>query len=263
MKLMTIITWIVVFCLVSPLAMAVYFDDGLVHDIDYELDPVYVDYGAPGMGTTVNLLEGGVVGGNMEGFENCTINISGGSIPYGYLEAYGYTQVHLSAGFISDHLRARGYETVTQVTVSGGSIGSGGLWGSDNSQVHLSGGSIDSIIWAYENSQFRISGGSIGTKVIAEHQAVITIYGSDFAINGVPFGYGELRSVLGGNHGSEPIRRLTGMLYSGEPIDNDFYIGQNASIILTPIPEPSLAILLVGLLFKLKLKQNLFKNRTP
>lgn len=68
-------------------------------------------------------------------------------------------------------------------------------------------------------------------------------------IDGVPIDYGEITSINGSSYGSEPIRHLTGWI--GEPlnpipINNDFYIGHNAKIILAPIPEPS-TLLLFGL----------------
>ena len=65
---------------------------------------------------------------------------------------------------------------------------------------------------------------------------VISIHGSDFAVDGVPFGYGELTSILGGSPWDEPNRNLTGTLASGEPINNGFYIGYDAKIVLVPAP---------------------------
>ncbi|MBA7632239.1 hypothetical protein ES703_39782 [subsurface metagenome] len=65
-----------------------------------------------------------------------------------------------------------------------------------------------------------------------------TIIGSDFAVDGQPFGYGELTSI--GYNGNEPNRRLTGVLASGDLLDNNFCIyGDNAKIVLTPIPAPA------------------------
>jgi len=73
---------------------------------------------------------------------------------------------------------------------------------------------------------------------------VLTIDGSDFAVDGTDVGYTELYSILGLNASDEPIRRLTGTLFNGEPINNDFHIGSNAKIVL--IPEPA-TLLLLGL----------------
>ncbi len=74
--------------------------------------------------------------------------------------------------------------------------------------------------------------------------ATLTIYGSDFVVDGQPFGYGELTSILGGNWTDEPSRRLIGTLDSGDLIDNGFRIDHNAKIVL--IPEPA-TLLLLGL----------------
>jgi len=77
---------------------------------------------------------------------------------------------------------------------------------------------------------------------------MMQIFGSDFAVDGEPFGYGELTSILGGDPGYEPHRRLTGTLASGELFNNQFKIGYDARIVL--IPEPAtMALLGIGLLF--------------
>jgi len=74
--------------------------------------------------------------------------------------------------------------------------------------------------------------------LISEQSAVITIHGSDFAVNGFPFGNYEFTSIYGGAPDPliEPLRHLTGTLASGEPIANDFYIGQGGKIVLIPTP---------------------------
>ncbi len=77
---------------------------------------------------------------------------------------------------------------------------------------------------------------------------MIQIFGFDFAVDGQPFGYGELSSILGGWPSDEPLRHLTGTLLSGELFDNDFRIGYDAKIVL--IPEPASAVILgLGSLF--------------
>jgi hypothetical protein len=73
-------------------------------------------------------------------------------------------------------------------------------------------------------------------------ESQIKIFGSDFAVDGKPLGYGELTSILSGNPLDEPFRHLTGTLLSRELIDNDFRIGYNARIVL--IPEPASAVML-------------------
>ena len=72
--------------------------------------------------------------------------------------------------------------------------------------------------------------------MVVDAAGILTIHGSDFAVDGEPFGYGELTSILGGAHWDEPSRYLTGTLVSGEPIDNGSYIGHDGKIVLVPAP---------------------------
>ena len=72
--------------------------------------------------------------------------------------------------------------------------------------------------------------------------ASLTIHGSDFAIDGSPVGLGEITSILGGSYWYEPYRRLTGTVANGDIINNQFRIGNDASIVL--VPEPATLLLL-------------------
>ena len=63
-------------------------------------------------------------------------------------------------------------------------------------------------------------------------------------------GYGELASIFGGKYQDEPLRHLTGMLNSGDLLDNDFYIGYDAKIVLAPEPATLLLVGLGGLMFR-------------
>ncbi len=119
--------------------------------------------------------------------------------------------------------------------MSGGSIGKN-LWASGSSQVDLFGGSIGGYLYASGSSQVDLFGGSIGDELISSSSAILTIDGSDFAVDGAPFGYGELTSILGGSWTDETSRHLTGTLASGELIGNDFYIGHDGKIVLIPAP---------------------------
>ncbi len=225
MKTKSVTIWImvVVLCLASSQAMAlVEFKDGGIHNIDYEMkDDVWVDHQILEMQTTVNLLPGGQIW---------------------RLIAHWSSRVTMSGGTIDTELIAF---RSSQITVSGGQIGDL-LYAEDDSQVAFTGGSIG---WLYtiNNSQVTVSGGQIGGNIFAGYDTgddnQITFLGRDFAVNGVPFGYGELKSILAGTPYDEPARHLTGILASGEPLDNDFYIGGNAKIVLA-IPEPATLFLL-------------------
>ena len=237
----------------SPVLGRVDFADGGSHDIDYVIDDdVWVDYQAPGMQITVNFLDGGWITfpHRLSGYEDSIVNILGGAIDL-YL-AYDSSQVDISGGSIRQ-LLALGSSRVSfyggsigealaahgssQVDISGGSIG-GLLDACYSSQVHISGGSIGTYLFAWHSSQVHISGGYVGGSLFADYEGILTILGSDFAVDGVPFGYGELTSILGSDSfdPDEPTRHLTGTLASGELIGNDFYIGHDAKIVLIPAP---------------------------
>lgn len=88
-----------------------------------------------------------------------------------------------------------------------------------------------------------MSGGLFQGDLYVNDSSILKIYGSDFAVNGGPFAYGEITSILGGSPSNEPYRHLTGTLANGERISNDFHIGNDAKIVLAPIPAPSAMLL--------------------
>ena len=88
----------------------------------------------------------------------------------------------------------------------------------------------------------RLENSVVFPEATVSDNAVVTIDGSDFAVDGTDVGYIELTSVLGLGWSNEPHRRLTGTLLSGEPLDNDFRIGENARIVL--VPEPGTALMI-------------------
>lgn len=203
-----------------------YFQDGQTHDIDYIInDNVRVDL-TYGVHTEVNLLPTGQIVGYLIGNYDSRLNISGGTID-------------------NDLVAFRN----SQVIVSGGKI-SGKLYGEDDSKIEFNGGLVGNLM-TINHAQIKVSGGKIVGDIHNGYESSdysqITFLGSDFNINGVPSGYGELKSILGGHWNDEPVRHLTGILASGELINNDFYIGGNAKIILA-VPEPA-TLLLFGLGF--------------
>lgn len=182
---------------------AIIISDGQTHNIDYAIDDsLWIDYEAPGVHTTVNMLDGS-------------------SIEY-WLEPYGDSRLNIIGSY----------------------SGRAGLRAFDRSQVEIYAGWMGDYLQAWDNTRINMSGGTLLNELVSDDSAVLTIHGSDFAVDGQPFGYGELTSLLGGYSYDEPVRHLTGTLANGESIDNDFYIGKNASIVL--IPEPA-TLLLLGL----------------
>ena len=144
------------------------------------------------------------------------VTVSGGST--NYLFAYDSSQVTVSGGSINDYFYA---------------LGSG--------QVAVSGGSINYLVGDY-SGQIAISGGLIGEEMLVKHTAVLTIDGWDFAVDGMPVGYTELYSIFGGTYRDEPYRQLTGTLLSGDPVNDQFRIGNSGKIVL--VPEPATLLLL-------------------
>ena len=126
------------------------------------------------------------------------------------------------------------------INILGGSI-TDDLQGQDNTEVNIYSGSIGDTFYVNENCIATMSGGSVGEFAIFDDSRQ-TIIGSDFAVNGIVFGYGSLTSILGGSYQNELARRLTGTLDNGEFLDDIFYIGNNAQITL--IPEPATLVLL-------------------
>jgi len=179
---------------------------------------------------------GGSIGQDVTAYDNSQVNVSDGTM--GHVKSYGNTQTIISGGSM---LGIYSYDS-THVSVSDGMINNISAFGS--SQVNFSGGTLGHTLEVVENSQVTFSGGLVQNRIVAENDGILRIIGSDFAVDGTPVGYTELYSLLGGDWHSEPHRRLTGTLLSGEPIDNEFYISYNAQIVLTPEPA---TLLLLGL----------------
>ncbi|MCJ7730067.1 MAG: PKD domain-containing protein [Sedimentisphaerales bacterium] len=257
MKNVRMTIWMVVTVLVMAAGNifgAMEFKDGGTHNIDYafHISDIYVDYLTPGMQTTINLLSGGDVQGfnayedsriniidgyvgNLDARDRSQVTMSGGTA--GCLDARDSSQVTMSGGLVRDNLRSWGN---SQVTISGGSVG---IWliTLGNSQVTMSGGTNACSLNTYDSSRFNWSGGTMEGELMLGMEdgstAIVTIYGYNFAIDGTPFGFGEITSILGGDWGDEPFRHLSGTLLSGDLLNNDFRIGYNAKIILVPEPN--------------------------
>ena len=137
-----LVTAVVLFVDASRVLAVIEFNDGGVHDIDYEInDNVRVDYQSPGMGTTVNILEGGEITTYhyLHGFEDSIINIVDGATRQ--VRAFDSSKVTVSGGYTS----ALHAEDSSQVTVSGGRIVEFYIYGS--SQVDVSGGHSEKSCW--------------------------------------------------------------------------------------------------------------------
>ena len=145
----------------------------------------------------------------------------------------------VDGGEISDWLSVFDY---SQINISGGSIG----WVVETyeySQATISGGSIVNSLYAFSESNVEISGGLIGDELNVRDNSLVEIYGSNFAVDSIPVGYGQI-TVGTINELGMLTGTLTGILDSGELINNAFNIDPDATIFL--VPEPA-TLLLVGL----------------
>lgn len=210
------VPFIVIFVYIPVTLATLTFDDGGIHTIDFAVDEEVEVYDSPtGDPTTVNLVTGGSIDHRLRVFGNSHANVSDG---YLRLDLYAYDN--------------------SQVTFSGGTIDAG-LYGFQNSHITFSGGLIHDLR-SYDNSQIDFMGGEIVTDIRAgwfdfgPHTGVITIYGSNFN-----YPFGDITASFG---------ILTGTLANGDLIYNDFYIYDNASIVLVPAPD---AVILgsIGLAF--------------
>ena len=170
----------------------------------------------------------------METHDASTANLSGG---FNDLFAYGSSTVNLTGESVGEIWAA--YDSSTMNIPGGGSdflqahdssevnISGGLFWpsASESSKVNVSGGTI--ALSASDSAAVTISGGTITSLAAGEesgaHTCVITVEGSGFN-----YPYGSISDVTG---------TLTGTLAGGDPINADFDIYSNASIVL--VPEPS------------------------
>jgi hypothetical protein len=186
-----------------------WFNDGQTHDIsNLVYATVYVDNMATGMQSTVNLLDGGKLG---------KTNFTTGS-----LCTYNNAIANISGGRVDGVVQAN-----------------------NNSRLTMSSGSVGGDLYSFNSSQLTMSGGTIGGQIIFDELAILTLEGSNFAIDGTPIGLGEIKSVLGGDYSNEPYRTLTGTLANGDILNKRFQIGNDATIVLVPEPA-TLALLGLG-----------------
>ena len=139
--------------------------------------------------------------------------------------------------------------------IDGGSINWFECYGAG--KIGVLGGTVEGTLCAFDNSQVTVSGGVLNGYLIVAENGEMIIFGNDFSVDGEPVGFGKLTYVRG-DGGDELARRLSGVLASGDRINNRFFIEDNSSsIILAPVssvPEPSgILILSMGLagLFRL------------
>ena len=211
------------------------FDDGGYHVIDYLINqPVDVDEYTPGAGTRVDLVEGGLIKAWLDAHEDSRVTISGGEIGAS-LKARGNAHVTIEAGKIGGPIRARDRSVIE---ISGGLMDS---WVQtfDNVEATISGGDIGLFVEAWDSSRITISGGKISERIASIRDALITLVGRDFAVNGTSVGYGGFASDYASSG------TLTGTLANGDALNNPFGLIHPGADILF-VPEPA-TVLILGL----------------
>ena len=199
------------------------FKDGGTHNINYTIDDdVWVDNGAPGMHTKVNLLTGGSINFDFSSREDSEITMLDGTVVK-YLAAHNNSHI----------------------TMSGGSVESC-LYAVDNASVTMSGGWV-SLLRAQGSSQVTMSGGLSDRGLEVYDSGQLIIDGSNFAINGIPVPYGQY-------YGADYFTgQLTGTLANSDILNSRFYIDSAAAkIVLVPEPVTLLLLSLGGLLLRKK-----------
>jgi hypothetical protein len=187
------------------------FKDGGTHNIDYTIsDTVWVDYLSSVNQTTVNVLNGGMIIGELDAYNNSCVTMGGGTVTE-RLETHGNSHI----------------------TMTNGSAGNS-LWAYDNSQLTMSGGSINKHLRALDNSNITLIGGVVTEDLSAYDSSTITLYGYDFGTSGGLNLVGN--KVIG-------TGILTGKWFDGI----GFIIPINANSItanIYAIPEPATLLLL-------------------
>jgi len=216
---------VVLFLGACPALGLVEFKDGLTHDINYSIDDnVWVDYEAPGMSTTVNLLTGGSVQEDIRGFTDARINVRGGSV-IGRLQAWESSRVDMSDGSIGVDLSSH---NSSQVNISGGSI-EFSLLTYDSSQVGISGGSIGVSLISQGLSKVNITGGSIADYLKSLGESRVDISGGSIGVELFSDDYSKV-NISGGSIGSLYSYDTSRVNISGGAISNDLKSGDFARV---------------------------------
>lgn len=206
-------------------ATVLFFDDGVVHDVSWatDIDVVVLNSYPEHTPTTLNLLAGGRIGTIGQG--DSDLNVFGASV----INMFDSSDVEHDLIAHDD----------STVNIYGGSVHHD-LITLDASQVNMYGGGVGPDLHIKDDSHVTISGGWVGGgfggSVFLRNDSVTVIKGSNFEIDGQPLGYGVFTTL------DITSGKLTGMLLGGQPLNSNFYLYDNASLVL--IPEPATLFLL-------------------
>jgi hypothetical protein len=189
-------------------------------------------------GVSIVLVSGGSVGGTLTGLQDAILAISDGSV--GAVKANEYTTVAISGGSVVGNLEL-GFGA--SGTLDGGTIG-GNVFLVIGGQLTVTGGTVVGGIFPNDGSHVTIRGGTFvgGLQARDDPGERFIIFGNHFAVDGQPVPFGPI-AALGGT--------LTGTLQSGEPIETPFFHAcyePGTCFITLALPEPSLPLVVASVL---------------
>ncbi len=202
------------------------FNDGGTHHIYYSTSNAnYVYDTFDGTPTTLIFDPGNYTYNNTLVDHSSFIKIYGGRCLSG-VKSEGNSSVYMEDGIIESGFSCSSRSTVTMV---GGTVGHTTSI-KNNGYFEMSGGTLERLEVYGTTAKALIKGGVITGEIESgslsgPFESVITIVGAGFN-----YPYGEIPVDSG---------ILTGTLLSGDSINVQFYIHEEANIVLAPIPEPS------------------------
>lgn len=133
-------------------------------------------------GETLNVSDGGEVGGRLTADSGSVVNILGGNVGWLFWAAPG-SMVNISGGRVS---HSAGASSGSVVNITGGELDTFFRAGS-GSEVHISGGTVGTSFTAQPGSMVNISGGTVGTFFEAHSGSDVELMGGEFLLNGVAY----------------------------------------------------------------------------
>jgi len=219
-----------------------FYDDGATHSINSISDNVVIFDGPGPTPTTVNFQPGanigfGIYDDSVVVFDTSIVNISGGTFSQDVVALDGST-ITITNGTLNDDLYAFFGATIDMY---GGSVADD-LETDDFALVRIFGGSLGEDIEASGFSRVEIHGGQIGfngvfdTGIGARHAAEITLFGTEFYLNGSGVGPGDLPYGTG---------TISGILSDGSIFSMPYVRIDDGRIVLALVPEPGSAMLIM------------------
>ena len=192
-------------------------------------------FDGPDSPTTVEVVDGAVIGGNIHVWGRSVLNMRGG-FTAGVIFGHDGSTINIFGGIVADGEDIRTF---------------------DNSVANIYGGHFGDDIQAFDSSTINLYGGTfeldgIGASLVAIGDGVINVYLREYEFFLNEFGK----------------RKLSGVLLDGSEF-NDLFVGVDPVgggfpqvILHTPIPEPSsLALAVVALLAALSVRTHRRRKR--